>query len=231
MNPRIQVEHTVTEMTTGIDIVQSQILIAQGYSLDSDEVNIKGQDSIKPRGYAIQCRVTTEDPINGFAPDTGVISMYRSASGFGIRLDGGNAFTDSTISPYYDSLLVKVTSWARSFKDATNKAIRALREMKITGVKTNAAFLLNVLNHPTFRAGQCDTGFIADNPELLNIRARQDKELKVLTFLGEKFVNETKGVKPEFDVPVFPRIKRNRFSMKRGRKVWWTGFWDRKNCF
>ena len=193
MNPRIQVEHTVTEMTTGIDIVQSQILIAQGYKLDSDEVNIKGQDTIRPRGYAIQCRVTTEDPINGFAPDTGVITMYRSASGFGIRLDGGNAFTDSTISPYYDSLLVKVTSWARSFQDATNKAIRALREMKITGVKTNAAFLLNVLNHPTFRAGQCDTGFIADNPELLNIRAREDKELKVLNFLGEKFVNENKA--------------------------------------
>ncbi|MCQ4636394.1 pyruvate carboxylase [Anaerovorax odorimutans] len=218
MNPRIQVEHTVTEMTTGIDIVQSQILIAQGHKLDSDEVNIKGQDSIQPRGYAIQCRVTTEDPINGFAPDTGVISMYRSASGFGIRLDGGNAFTDSTISPYYDSLLVKVTSWARSFRDATNKAMRALREMKITGVKTNAAFLMNVLNHPTFRAGQCDTGFIADNPELLNIRARQDKELKVLSFLGDKFINETKGVKPDFDVPIFPRIKQDVIDQLSGTK-------------
>lgn len=218
MNPRIQVEHTVTEMTTGIDIVQSQILIAQGYALDSDEVNIKGQESIQPRGHAIQCRVTTEDPINGFAPDTGMITMYRSASGFGIRLDGGNAFADSTISPYYDSLLVKVTSWARSFEDAANKAVRALREMKIKGVKTNVTFLLNVLNHPTFRAGKCDTGFIADNPELLNIRARQDKELKVLTYLGEKFVNETKGIKPDFDVPVFPRIKQNVIDGLSGTK-------------
>ncbi|MEG0830454.1 MAG: pyruvate carboxylase [Anaerovoracaceae bacterium] len=218
MNPRIQVEHTVTEMTTGIDIVQSQILVAQGCSLDSDRVNIKSQEAIKPRGFAIQCRVTTEDPINGFAPDTGVISMYRSASGFGIRLDGGNAFTDSTISPYYDSLLVKVTSWARSFDDATKKAIRALTEMKITGVKTNVAFLLNVLNHPTFADGNCDTGFIADNPELLNIRAREDKELKVLNFLGEKFINETKGIKHEFDVPVFPRIKQEVINKLSGTK-------------
>ncbi len=218
MNPRIQVEHTVTEMTTGIDIVQSQILVAQGYALDSDEVNIKSQESIQPRGYAIQCRVTTEDPINGFAPDTGMITMYRSASGFGIRLDGGNAFANSTISPYYDSLLVKVTSWARSFQDAANKAVRALREMKIKGVKTNVTFLLNVLNHPTFREGNCDTGFIADNPELLNIRARQDKELKVLTYLGEKFVNETKGIKPDFDVPVFPRIKQDVIDGLSGTK-------------
>lgn len=207
MNPRIQVEHTVTEMTTGIDIVQAQILIAEGHKLDSERINIKGQGSIQPRGFAIQCRVTTEDPINGFAPDTGVISMYRSASGFGIRLDGGNAFTDSTITPYYDSLLVKVTSWARSFEDAINKSIRAIQEMKIKGIKTNVAFLLNVLNHPTFRAGQCDTNFIGDNPELLNIRIREDKELKVLNFLGEKFINGTKGDKPEFDVPVFPKIK------------------------
>lgn len=218
MNPRIQVEHTVTEMTTGVDIVQSQILIAEGYKLDSDEVNIKGQASVQPRGFAIQCRVTTEDPMNGFAPDTGIISHYKSASGFGIRLDGGNAFTGSTISPYYDSLLVKVTSYARNFEDATNKAIRAVREMRIKGIKTNAAFLLNVLNHPTFRTGQCDTGFIADNPELLNIRSRQDKESKLLTFLGDKYINETKGVKPEFDVPSYPKIKPEVISQLSGTK-------------
>ena len=207
MNPRIQVEHTVTEMTTGIDIVQSQILIAEGYSLDSDEINIKSQDQIQPRGFSIQCRLTTEDPINGFAPDTGVITKYTSAGGYGIRLDAGNAFVNAVISPYYDSLLVKVTSWARSFNDAVNKAKRALKEMKVTGVKTNRAFLLNVLNHPTFRAGNCDTGFIADNPELFNIMVREDKELKVLTYLGEKFVNGNRGIKPQFDVPVFPRLK------------------------
>ncbi len=219
MNPRIQVEHTVTEMTTGIDIVQSQILIAEGFALDSDEINIKSQSDIKPRGYSIQCRLTTEDPINGFAPDTGVITKYTSAGGYGIRLDGGNAFTNSVITPYYDSLLVKVTSWARSFDDATNKAKRALKEMNITGVKTNRTFLLNVLNHPTFREGKCDTGFIADNPELLNIMVREDKELKVLTFLGEKFVNGNRGIKPQFDVPVFPRIKPGRDKEAFGNKA------------
>ena len=218
MNPRIQVEHTVTEMTTGVDIVQSQILIAEGYSLDSDKINIKSQDDIQPRGYAIQCRLTTEDPINGFAPDTGVITKYTSAGGYGIRLDAGNAYVNATISPYYDSLLVKVTSWARSFEDTINKAKRALKEMKVTGVKTNRTFLLNVLNHPTFKAGKCDTGFIADNPELLNIMVREDKELKVLNFLGEKFVNGNRGVKPEFDVPVFPRIKQEEINKLSGTK-------------
>ena len=218
MNPRIQVEHTVTEMTTGIDIVQSQILIAEGYELKSDRINIKSQADIQPRGYAIQCRLTTEDPVNGFAPDTGVITKYTSAGGYGIRLDAGNAFVNSTISPYYDSLLVKVTSWARSFEDATSKARRALREMKVQGVKTNRTFLLNVLNHPTFRAGKCDTGFIEDNPELLNVMAKEDKELKVLTFLGEQFVNGNRGVKPQFDVPVFPRIKPEEISRLRGTK-------------
>ena len=122
MNPRIQVEHTVTEMTTGIDIVQSQILIAEGYPLDSDEVNIKSQDEIQPRGYSIQCRLTTEDPMNGFAPDTGVITRYISPGGYGIRLDAGNAQTGADISPYYDSLLVKVTAWSRTWEDAANKA-------------------------------------------------------------------------------------------------------------
>lgn len=218
MNPRIQVEHTVSEMTTGIDLVQSQILVAQGYKLNSPEVNIKSQADIKPRGYAIQCRVTTEDPINGFAPDTGVISMYRSASGFGIRLDGGNAFTNSTISPYYDSLLVKVTAYSRSFNDAASKAVRALSETRIKGVKTNITFLLNVLNHPTFRAGKCDTGFIADNPELLTVRAKEDKTQKVLTFLADKYINETKGNKPDFDVPVFPRIKQEEIDKLSGTK-------------
>ena len=218
MNPRIQVEHTVTEMTTGIDIVQSQILIAEGYELNSPELDIQSQDDIQPRGFAIQCRLTTEDPINGFAPDTGVITKYTSAGGYGIRLDAGNAFVNSTISPYYDSLLVKVTSWARSFHDAISKAKRALKEMKINGVKTNRAFLLNVLNHPTFQAGNCDTGFIADNPELMNIMVREDKEVKLLTFLGEKYVNGNRGIKPQFDVPVFPRIKPAEIAKLSGTK-------------
>jgi len=218
MNPRIQVEHTVTEMTTGIDIVQSQILIAEGYPLDSDQVGIKSQDDIRPAGYAIQCRVTTEDPMNGFAPDTGVITKYNSPGGYGIRLDAGNAFVGAEISPYYDSLLVKVTSWARSFDDAASKAGRALKEMNVKGVMTNRTFLLNVLNHPDFRAGMCDTGFIADNPELLNVQPKEDKELKVLTFLGEKYVNGNRGQKPDFNVPVFPRIKPEEVAKLSGTK-------------
>ena len=217
MNPRIQVEHTVTEMTTGIDLVQSQILIAEGYALDSPQVGIV-QEQIQPRGYAIQCRVTTEDPMNGFAPDTGVITKYNSPGGFGIRLDAGNAFVGAEISPYYDSLLVKVTSWARNFADAAEKAGRALKEMNVKGVKTNRTFLLNVLNHPVFREGGCDTGFIADHPQLLNVQPKEDKELKVLTFLGEKYVNGNRGVKPDFNVPVFPRIKPGEIQPLRGTK-------------
>ena len=141
VNPRIQVEHTITEMTTGIDIVQSQILIAEGHRLDDKEINIKSQDDIKFNGYAIQCRVTTEDPANNFAPDTGRIDVYRTGSGFGVRLDGGNGFAGSIISPYYDSLLVKVTTHSRSFEDAIKKSIRSLRELKISGVKTNIVSL------------------------------------------------------------------------------------------
>lgn len=218
MNPRIQVEHTVTEMVTGIDIVQSQILIAEGYPLDSPEVGIKSQDDIKPRGYAIQCRITTEDPTSGFAPDTGKIEMYRSASGFGIRLDGGNGFSGAVISPYYDSLLVKVTAWALTFDGARRKAIRALRETQIKGVKTNIGFLLNVLNHPAFETGSCTTGFISANPELLSIRAKEDKELKIMRFLGDKFVNETRGHKPQFDVPSFPQVPASKVNSLRGTK-------------
>ncbi|MDD6311777.1 MAG: pyruvate carboxylase [Firmicutes bacterium] len=207
MNPRIQVEHTVTEMTTGIDIVQSQIMIAEGYPLDSDEINIKSQDDVQPRGYSIQCRITTEDPMNGFAPDTGVITRYISPGGYGIRLDAGNAQAGAEISPYYDSLLVKVTSWARSWDDVRNKAIRALNELKIQGVKSNRTFLLNVLNHDTFKEGNCDTGFIAANPELLHSRPKSGSEGKILNFLAEKYVNGNRGEKPSFDKPSFPDIK------------------------
>lgn len=206
MNPRIQVEHTISEMTTGVDIVQSQILIAQGYKLNSDEINIKSQEDIKPRGYAIQCRVTTEDPHLQFVPDSGKIDVYRTAGGFGIRLDGGNGYSGSIISPYYDSLLVKNTSWSRTFNDSINKAIRALRELRIEGVKTNVDFLINILNHNIFREGKCDTGFINNHDELFDIVPREDHELKLLKFLGNTIVNKTKGYKKEYDVPVVPSI-------------------------
>ncbi len=205
MNPRIQVEHTVTEVVTGIDIVQSQILIAQGYSLDSPQIGLKGQESVQTRGYAIQCRVTTEDPANGFAPDTGKIDVYRTGSGYGIRLDGGNGYTGSVISPYYDSLLVKITSHSRTFEDTINKSKRSLRELVIAGVKTNDAFLLNVLSHPSFIRGECSTDFIEKTPELFDITPKEDKEAKLLRFFGEKAVNEASAIRREFDIPRVPK--------------------------
>lgn len=207
MNPRIQVEHTITEMVTGIDLVQSQILVAEGYALDSEEVGIGKQEDIEVRGYSIQCRVTTEDPLNEFAPDTGIIDLYRTGSGFGIRLDGGNGFTGAVISPYYDSLLVKATSWSRTFDDAIRKVTRTLKELKIRGVKTNIPFLINVLNHEEFREGRANTGFIENNPELFKISTKADKELKILNYIGEIVVNETQGSRPHFDVPKIPKFE------------------------
>ncbi|SHK28665.1 pyruvate carboxylase [Paramaledivibacter caminithermalis] len=206
MNPRIQVEHTVTEMVTGIDIVQSQLQIAKGYALDSDKINIPSQESIKTRGYSIQCRVTTEDPFNNFAPDTGRLDIYRTSSGFGIRLDGGNGYTGSVISPYYDSLLVKIISWSRTFEDAARKAVRSIKETNIKGVKTNDAFLINVLNHEKFLSGHCDTHFIDQTPELFDIRPKKDKETKILKYIGEKVVNEIRGTKKDYDIPQVPKI-------------------------
>ena len=204
MNPRIQVEHTITEMVTGIDLVQSQILVAEGYALTSEEIGIPSQDAIQTRGYSIQCRVTTEDPVNNFAPDTGKIDIYRTGSGIGIRLDGGNGYAGAVISPYYDSLLVKIISHGNTFKDAIRKALRSIKESKITGVKTNIAFLVNVLNHPEFATGDFTTGFIPEHPELFDISIKKDNEGAVLQFIAEKVVNETHGVKREFDVPYIP---------------------------
>ena len=206
MNPRIQVEHTVTEMVTGIDIVQSQILIAEDYALNSPGIGINSQEDVVIRGFSIQCRITTEDPSNNFAPDTGKIEEYRTGSGFGIRLDGGNGFAGAVISPYYDSLLVKNISWSRTFKDAIKKSIRAIEETRITGVKTNIGFLINVLNHPTFLKGECNTSFIEENPELISITPQADEENRVLKFIGEKMVNENNGIKKLYDVPVVPKI-------------------------
>ena len=217
MNPRIQVEHTVTEMVTGIDIVQSQILIAEGYNLASPEVGIPDQKSIKVSGHAIQCRITTEDPANDFMPDTGIIETYRSPGGFGIRLDGGNGFQGSEITPFYDSLLLKITAFGRTFEDTRLKAIRALRETTVKGVKTNAAFMLNVLNSRAFSEGNCDTGFIANTPDLLDVGKAEDMELKVIEFLGNKFVNETHGNKRNYNVPVFPKFRPEELSDLQGR--------------
>ena len=212
VNPRVQVEHTVTEMCTDIDIVQSQILVAMGYRLDSEEIGISGQDAIDHRGFSIQCRVTTEDPLNNFMPDTGQINLYRSSSGFGVRLDGGNGFTGAVISPYYDSLLVKVITEARTWKDTIRKAKRSLSELKVGGVKTNIGFLLNVLNTKEFEEGNCDTGFIEEHPELFEIKSSKDKELRLMKIIGERVVNDTKALEKNFDVPQVPDFEKKDFK-------------------
>ncbi|MDD4564938.1 MAG: pyruvate carboxylase [Eubacteriales bacterium] len=206
MNPRIQVEHTITEMITGIDLVQCQILIAEGHALNSDEIGLYRQEDIKPRGYAIQSRVTTEDPTNNFIPNTGTVDVYRSGSGFGIRLDGGNDYAGAIISPYYDNLFIKITAHGRTFKDAIRKSTRALKELTITGLNTNIGFLLNVLSHDTFIKGECHTGFIEENPELLNIKPRDDEEFRLIKFIGEKIVNESKKDIIDYEEPVLPEL-------------------------
>ena len=207
MNPRIQVEHTVTEMITGIDIVQSQILIAQGHKLSDEYINIKSQDDVICNGYSIQCRITTEDPKNNFMPDTGKIQVYRTGSGCGIRLDGGNGFSGSTITPHYDSLLVKTISWDRSFKGAINKTIRSIKELRIRGVKTNIGFLINVLNDSTFINGDCSTKFIDENPQLFDIKESKNRGTKLLQFIGNTVVNENENMeKPSFDNIYLPNL-------------------------
>lgn len=210
MNPRIQVEHTVSEEITNIDLVQSQIMVAEGYPLDSDGINIKSQDDIHCDGYSIQTRVTTEDPANNFMPDTGEITVYRSGSGKGIRLDGGNAYTGAVISPYYDSLLVKAISHDRTFAGAVRKSIRTLQEMRIRGVKTNIPFLINVLHHPTFVAGKCYTTFIEETPELFQLTQSQDRATKIIEFIGDRIVNSQKGQKPHYENRVLPKLDQSK---------------------
>ncbi len=195
VNPRIQVEHTVTEEVTGIDLVRSQILIAMGYPLDHKTIFIRSQEDIVCHGVAIQCRVTTEDPGNGFQPDYGTLIAYRSASGMGIRLDAGSAFPGARISPFFDSLLVKVTAWGRTQKGAAQRMHRALREFRIRGVKTNIGFLLNLLQHETFNSGQATVNFIKDNPELLAPPNWRDRGTKLLRYLAEVAVNGNPDVK------------------------------------
>ncbi|MGJ3205430.1 pyruvate carboxylase [Geobacillus thermoleovorans] len=210
VNPRIQVEHTITEMITGIDIVQSQILIADGFSLHSPEVGIPKQEDIRINGYAIQSRVTTEDPLNNFMPDTGKIMAYRSGGGFGVRLDAGNGFQGAVITPYYDSLLVKVSTWALTFEQAARKMLRNLREFRIRGIKTNIPFLENVVQHPKFLSGEYDTSFIDTTPELFVFPRRKDRGTKMLTYIGTVMVNGFPGIgkkkKPVFDKPRVPKV-------------------------
>jgi pyruvate carboxylase len=195
VNPRIQVEHTVTEMVTGIDLVRAQILVAQGHSLHDDAINLPRQESVPLYGAALQCRVTTEDPEKNFAPDYGKISTYRSPAGFGIRLDGGTAYAGASLAPYYDSLLVKVTAWGTNLPEACQRMDRALREFRIRGVKTNIPFLENVVNHAKFRAGEVTTSFLDEHPELFNFPKRGDRATRLLTYLGDVILNGNPEVK------------------------------------
>ena len=208
MNPRIQVEHTVTEMVTSIDLVRAQILIAQGYPVSHPEIGLEKQEDLRINGYAIQCRVTTEDPANNFAPDNGRIASYRSGGGFGVRLDGGNVGTGTTISPYYDSLLVKVTSWDCTFPAVCRKATRALSEEHVRGVKTNIPFVTNILNHPTFIAGKCHTKFIDETPELFEFTESRDRATRVLKYIANIQVNNPDIDRHQYDTPRFPQPQR-----------------------
>jgi pyruvate carboxylase len=213
VNPRIQVEHTVTEEVTGIDIVRSQIQIARGCRLSDPEIGIASQEDIKCVGYAVQCRITTEDPENNFQPDYGTLIAYRSPGGFGIRLDMGVAYTGARVSPFFDSLLVKLTAQGRTLPGAIQRGHRALREFRIRGVKTNIGFLENVLQHPEFVSGQATVAFIDEHPELFEIRQHFDRATKTLKYIGNLIVNGNADVPhadPErsFRKPVIPPVKR-----------------------
>ncbi|SEH70576.1 pyruvate carboxylase [Halobacillus karajensis] len=211
VNPRVQVEHTITEMITGVDIVQTQILVAQGYGLHSSRIGIPTQEDIYTHGYAIQSRVTTEDPLNNFMPDTGKIMAYRSGGGFGVRLDAGNGFQGAVISPYYDSLLVKLSTWALSFDQAAHKMVRNLKEFRIRGIKTNIPFLENVVQHKQFLSGEYDTTFIDRSPELFVFPKRKDRGTKMLSYIADRTINGFEGYgnrkKPTYSKPRIPDIK------------------------
>ncbi|WP_299669346.1 pyruvate carboxylase [uncultured Polaribacter sp.] len=207
VNPRIQVEHTVTEVITNIDLVKTQLFIAGGYQLDDQQIKIPNQESIQINGYALQCRVTTEDPQNDFKPDYGTISTYRSASGFGIRLDAGSVYQGVTISPFFDSMLVKVTANSRTLDGACRKIRRALAEFRIRGVKTNMLFLDNILKHETFRKGEVTVNFIKENPDLFIFKAPRNRATKLVTYLGDVIVNGNSDVKKTDSTKIFIKPK------------------------
>ena len=211
VNPRVQVEHTVTEVVTGIDIVKAQIRLSEGAVIGTPESGVPAQEDVRLNGSAMQCRITTEDPENHFIPDYGRISAYREATGFGIRLDGGTAYSSAVITPFYDSLLEKVTAWAPTHDEAIHRMDRALREFRIRGVKTNLPFLEVLVSHPHFRAGAYTTRFVDETPELFAFRPRRDRATRLLQFVGDVIVNgnpEAVG-RPEpahIRLPVLPAV-------------------------
>ncbi|MEN8738009.1 MAG: pyruvate carboxylase [Akkermansiaceae bacterium] len=223
MNPRIQVEHTVTECVTGIDLVRSQILVAQGEKLHEPAIGIPAQEDIPCNGYAIQCRITTEDPEKGFMPDYGRITNYRSAAGYGIRLDSGNGDAGAVITPYYDSMLVKLTAMGRDFETACQRTDRALREFRIRGVKTNIPFLENVIADPTFRSGDAHTKLIDSQPSLFEFVPKRDRATKLLNYLSDITVNGNPGAKnwrpaQPFETPRLPNSQ-PKVDFKSSREV------------
>jgi pyruvate carboxylase len=224
MNPRIQVEHTVTEVITGLDLVRSQILIADGRPMHGAEVGIPAQEDIPRNGYAVQCRITTEDPENKFQPDYGRILTYRSAGGFGVRLDGGMGYGGAVVTPFYDSLLVKLTVSAQTFDAALDRMDRALREFRIRGVKTNIPFLENVIHNDVFRSGRASTTLIDTTPELFKLKPRRDRATKLLNFIGDVTVNgnpQAKGFVPKetFSAARIPAFDRKQAAPNGTRQL------------
>ncbi|WP_109438937.1 pyruvate carboxylase [Aquimarina sp. AU119] len=211
VNPRVQVEHTVTEIVTGIDLIKAQVFIAGGYKLSDKQIKIESQEGLKTTGFALQCRITTEDPENDFKPDYGTITTYRSASGFGIRLDAGSVYQGVTISPFFDSMLVKVSANSRTLDGACRKMRRALSEFRIRGVKTNMPFLDNILKHETFRKGEVTVNFIQNTKSLFTIRESRNRATKLANFLGDIIVNGNPDVKKidptkTFVTPIVPKF-------------------------
>lgn len=211
VNPRVQVEHTITELVTGIDIVKSQLLVADGENLHEEKINIPQQEDITTAGYAVQCRVTTEDPANDFAPDSGRIVNYVAPSGIGVRLDQGNAHDGAVISPHYDSLLVKICTYGESISDVLDKTERALDETRIVGLKTNIAFLKNIIKHPLFKSGDYSTNLINNHPELFKTDEAKDRDVKLINYLANVTVNGFPGIsddtKPKFETRQTPIFK------------------------
>ena len=234
VNPRIQVEHTVTEMVTGIDLVKTQIFVAGGYKLSDRQIKIYDQDSLATYGFALQCRLTTEDPENNFTPDYGAITTYRSASGMGIRLDEGSIYQGYNVSPFFDSMLVKVSAHGRTLDGAVRKMVRALKEFRIRGVKTNIHFLQNVIQHDTFKDGKVTVNFIQNTPVLFNIKLPQDRTSKIAQFLAEVIVNGNSDVKVKDDTKVFRNPKTPKFNVSssypKGTKDLLTELGPEKFC-
>ncbi|PCJ63975.1 MAG: pyruvate carboxylase [Bacteroidetes bacterium] len=234
VNPRIQVEHTVTEMVTGVDLVKTQIFVAGGFKLEDKQIKIYDQESLSTHGFALQCRVTTEDPGNDFTPDYGTITTYRSSAGMGIRLDAGSVYQGYHVSPFFDSMLVKVSASGRTLDGATRKMVRALKEFRVRGVKTNINFLQNVIQNKTFKEGKANVNFIQNTPSLFKIKLSKDRTSKVTKYLADVIVNGNPDVKfmdvnREFRHPQIPKVS-STIEYQKGTKDLLTELGPEKFC-